>query len=64
MQVYLIMAAAPSNAIDRNTSRSICDAVAERLQRDLRLDALPPSSHLEHLLETMRRQENGTARDN
>jgi hypothetical protein len=53
------MTAVPPDALDRKTSRSICDAVAERLQRDWRLDALPSSSHIEHLLDTMRRQERG-----
>jgi hypothetical protein len=46
-----------SETMDRATSRSICDAVGERLQRDLRLDAMPPSSHLEHLMNELRRRD-------
>ena len=44
-----------SQQIDRNTSRSICDAVGERLQQDLRPEATPLSPHLQHLLEELRR---------
>ena len=43
--------------IDRTTSRSICDAVGERLQRDLRPEALHPSSHLQYLLDELRRRD-------
>ena len=46
-----------SEMMDRATSRSICNAVGERLQRDLRLDAMPPSSRLEHLMEELRRRD-------
>jgi hypothetical protein len=48
-----------SEMMDRATSRSICNAVGERLQRDLRLDAMPPSSRLEHLMEELRRRDRG-----
>jgi hypothetical protein len=48
--------------IDRTTSRSICDAVGERLQQDLRPEASPLSPHLQHLLEEMRRQESENPR--
>ena len=51
------MSAAPPDPLDRKTSRTICDAVAERLQRDLRPDSLPSSSRIAHLLNTMRSQE-------
>jgi hypothetical protein len=51
------MTAAPPDPLDRKTSRTICDAVGERLQRDLRLDSLPSSSRIAHLLNTMRSQE-------
>jgi hypothetical protein len=44
-------------SIDRKTSRSICDAVGERLQQDLRPDTLHLSSHLQHLLDELRRQD-------
>ena len=47
-----------SAQIDRKTSRSICDAVGERLQQDLRPESLHLSSHLEHLLDELRRRDN------
>jgi hypothetical protein len=43
--------------IDRNTCRSICDAVGERLQRSLSPGSLRPSSHLEHLMDELRRRD-------
>ena len=46
-----------SEGIDRRTSRSICDAVGERLQQDLRPEALRPSSHLQHLMDELRRRD-------
>jgi hypothetical protein len=46
-----------SEPIDRKTSRSICDAVGERLQQSLRPDALRPSSHLEHLMDELRKRD-------
>jgi hypothetical protein len=46
-----------SEGIDRKTSRSICDAVGERLQQDLRPESLHPSSHLEHLMDELRRRD-------
>jgi hypothetical protein len=46
-----------SETIDRATSRSICDAVGERLQQSLRPEALQPSSYLEHLIDEMRRRD-------
>jgi len=51
------MTAADPDPLDRKTSRSICNAVGELLQRDLRPDSFPSSAHIEHLLETMSRQE-------
>ncbi len=47
-----------SEQIDRKTSRSICDAVGERLQRDLRPDPSPLSSHLQRLMDELRKQDN------
>jgi hypothetical protein len=44
-----------SEAIDRKTCRSICDAVGERLQRDLRPEGL--SSHLQHLMDELRKRD-------
>jgi hypothetical protein len=46
-----------SQQIDRKTSRSICDAVGERLQQDLRPEPTPLSPHLQHLLEELRRRD-------
>ena len=46
-----------SEPIDRKTSRSICDAVGERLQRDLRPDASRLSSYLEHLMAELRKRD-------
>ncbi|MBU6461438.1 MAG: hypothetical protein KGK01_08485 [Bradyrhizobium sp.] len=46
-----------SETIDHATSRSICDAVGERLRQNLRPDALKPSSHLEHLIDELRRRD-------
>jgi hypothetical protein len=46
-----------SETIDRATSRSICDAVGERLRRDLRPEGLHPSSHLKHLLDELHRRD-------
>jgi hypothetical protein len=43
--------------IDRKTSRSICDAVGERLQQNLRPESLRPSTHLEHLLDELRKRD-------
>ncbi len=46
-----------SHQIDRNTSRSICDAVGERLQQDLRPVVSPLSPYLERLMEELRRRD-------
>jgi len=46
-----------SETIDRATSRTICDAVGERLQQNLRPEALQPSSHLAHLIDELRRRD-------
>jgi hypothetical protein len=43
--------------IDYKTSRSICDAIGERLQQALRPDSSQPSSHLEHLLDELRKRD-------
>jgi hypothetical protein len=53
-----------SETIDRATSRSICDAVGERLQRSLKPDALQPSSNLEHLMDELRRRDQENHRQN
>jgi hypothetical protein len=46
-----------SETMDRATSRSICDAVGERLRQSLRPEALQPSSYLQHLIDEMRRRD-------
>jgi hypothetical protein len=53
---------AQNELIDRRTSRSICDAVGERLQQSLRPEAsrLPP--RLQHLMDELRRRDNGVHR--
>jgi hypothetical protein len=43
--------------IDGKTSRSICDAVGERLQQDLRPETSHLSSHLEHLMDELRQRD-------
>ena len=45
-----------SEQIDRRTSRSICDAVGERLQQSLRPDPRLPT-HLEQLLDELKQRE-------
>jgi hypothetical protein len=44
-----------SETIDHKTLRSICDAVGERLQQNLRPERL--SSHLEHLMDELRKRD-------
>ena len=52
-----------SEPIDRETCRSIRDAVGERLQQSLRPDSMRPSSHLQHLIDELRRRdESGSLR--
>ena len=43
--------------IDRRTSRSICDAVGERLQQFLRPHQMDHAPQLERLVEELRRRE-------
>jgi len=43
--------------IDHRTSQAICNAVGERLQRDLRPQFFESSPHLERLLEELRKLE-------
>ncbi len=47
----------PSEEIDRKTSRSICDAVGERLQQSLRPQFMGPAPELDRLVEELRRRE-------
>ncbi|WP_314950259.1 hypothetical protein [Bradyrhizobium cosmicum] len=48
--------ATDSEQIDRRTSRSICDAVGERLRQSLRPEPRLPT-HLEQLLDELERRE-------
>jgi hypothetical protein len=43
--------------IDRKTSRSICDAIGERLRQELRPESSQPSSYLQHLVDELRRRD-------
>jgi hypothetical protein len=52
-----------SEKLDRKTSRSICDAVGERLQQNFRPDSLRPSSHLQHLMDELRRRDDEDRRE-
>jgi hypothetical protein len=45
-----------SEQIDRRTCRSICDAVGERLQQNLRPEPRLPT-HLEHLLDELKKRD-------
>ena len=46
-----------SEQIDRKTSRSICDAVGERLQRNLPPEPSDLSDHLQQLMDELRRRD-------
>ncbi len=46
-----------SEGIDPKTSRSICEAVGERLQQSLRPETSHLSSHLQHLMDELNRQD-------
>ena len=50
------LSANDSEQIDRRTSRSICDAVGERLQQSLRPESRLPT-HLEQLLDQLKKRE-------
>ena len=46
-----------SEQIDRKISRSICEAVGERLQQSLRPEESALPSHLQHLMDELRKQD-------
>ncbi len=57
------LSANDSEQIDRRTSRSICDAVGERLQQSLRPEPRL-TSHLEHLLDELKKRDrDGTSQN-
>jgi hypothetical protein len=43
--------------IDHRTCQAICNAVGERLQRDLRPQSFAASAYLDHLLEELRKRD-------
>ncbi|HEV3499268.1 MAG TPA: hypothetical protein VGZ92_03025 [Bradyrhizobium sp.] len=45
----------PSEQIDYKTSRSICDGVGERLRQSLRPEVSRLPSHLEYLMDELRK---------
>ena len=51
-----------SEPIDRETCRSIRDAVGERLQQSLRPEPTRASSHLQHLIDELRRRDESGSR--
>ena len=46
-----------ADPIDRKTSRSICDAVGERLQKSLPVEDSTMSDHLEQLMDELRKRD-------
>jgi hypothetical protein len=51
-----------SETIDYKTSRSICDAVGERLQQSLRPENSSLSPHLQRLMDELRRRDSEDSR--
>lgn len=51
-----------SETIDYKTSRSICDAVGERLQQNLRPEDSRLSPRLRHLMDELRRRDSEECR--
>jgi hypothetical protein len=49
--------------IDRKTSRSICDAVGERLQQSLKPHVMEPAPELDRLVEALHRRERESGAD-
>ncbi len=48
-----------SEMIDQATSRSICDAIGERLRQSLSSEASHPSPRLERLIAELRKRDRG-----
>ncbi|MGE5156951.1 MAG: hypothetical protein ACM3OF_02280 [Gemmatimonas sp.] len=46
-----------TETIDGKTSRSICDAVGQRLQQKMQPDFSQLPDHLRHLMDALRRQD-------
>ena len=53
-----------SETIDYKTSRSICDAVGERLRQSLRPEMSRPSPRLQQLMDELRRRDGEDFRRN
>ena len=53
-----------SETIDAKTSRSICDAVGERLRQSLRPEMSRPSPRLQQLMDELRRRDGEDFRRN
>ena len=51
-----------SETIDYKTSRSICDAVGERLRQSLRPEVSRLSPHLQRLMDELRRRDSEDSR--
>jgi hypothetical protein len=51
-----------TDLIDGKTSRSICNAVGERLQQSMRPDFSRLPEQLRHLMDALRRQDSETLR--
>lgn len=47
--------------LDHKSTRSICEAVGERLQQTLRPDSTRISSHLQHLVDELRKRDEDEA---
>jgi len=47
--------------LDHKSSRSICEAVGERLQQTLRPDSTRISSYLQHLVDELRKRDEDEA---
>jgi hypothetical protein len=48
-----------TETIDRATSRSICEAIGERLRQNLKTDGLHASPRLQRLIDELRKQDQG-----
>jgi hypothetical protein len=48
-------------SLDHKSSRSICEAVGERLQQTLRPDSTRISSYLQHLIDELRKRDEDEA---
>jgi hypothetical protein len=52
-----------SESLDHRSSRAICDAVGERLRQVLRPGSTDTSSHLQHLIDELRRRDEAGGRN-